>query len=343
MKNTKLISLIVSICLSLHGFAREGLSPVRGFITELALESAPKTLNHLQAGIENPQKILYKTEDKELTQKVFSELKKQKATITYQDKFFTVKVADLEIKITLVDFISRTYSINGHPYIFSEEKALRAHIESISQIIEKKVVYNNPFIEEAHAFLPLLFIIPAIIAGSAAAVTIDGIMSNTVNDLKNMDAKTVAKIDKLTKKYKERANTCESDLENAKSSNSKGHISKLTSVRAIGELHKVLNTELYNKWFNGKSQIDYNKLGCSRVASKNDISSGSVTGLFRGAGKILGKLCKEQDRLNTCFASTEDIMRDQGIQIHELRSPDKQGPYKDLYQEYKEISNTVGK
>lgn len=343
MKSMNLICLILTISLSMQSFATTNLSPVRGFITELAMESAPKVMTQIKSGINNPKKIAWKSSDPELTEKVLTELKKQKATIAYDKKYFTVKVADITLKITLVDLISRTYSINGQHYIFSEDKPLRSHIDSITKLLKNKVVYQNPFIEEAHAFLPLVLLIPGILAASAAVITIDGFSSGLANDLKNMDPKTQDRINKLKSKYNERANICESDLENAKSSNTKGHIEKLTSVRAIGQLHKVLNTELYDKWFNGKSQINYDKLGCGKLARKNELASGSFTGIFSGTGKILGKLCLEQDRLNNCFSSTEEVMRDQGIQINELSGPDQTGPFKDLDEEYKELSNTISK
>ena len=185
-------------------------------------------------------------------------------------------------------------------------------------------------------YFPLLFVIPAVIAASGAAVVIDGYMSQIINELKNMDPDTQDKIKELTKKYSERADICESDLENARSSNTKEHIESLRSVRTIGELHRVLNTELYNKWFNGKSQIEYDKLSCSNIESKG-IATSSMTGFWAGAGKILKPLCNEQDRLNKCSASTEEVMRDQGIQINELRGPDRTGPFKDIFDEYREI------
>lgn len=339
MRTTKAIVLLLSLCLSFNGFAGTSLSPVRSFVTKLANKSAPKAHKNLNKALKNPTKVEWKTSDPELTKKVLEELQKKKAVIQIDENTFIVKVNGLKIEITLLDYFSRTVLINGVAYTFSEDKNLRTHIDGIIKIFKKRTTFNNPLIEDANAFLPLVFVIPAIIAASGAAVTVDALLSTAVNDMKNMDPKTQEKINKLKEKYKQRADACESDLENAKASNSKGQIEQLTSVRTLGQLHKVLNTELYNKWFNGKSQINYDELSCTEVAQNNDISSGTVTGFTRSPGRLLGALCKEQDRLNTCFASTEDVMRDQGIQINELRSPDRRGPFEGIYEEYKEIKN----
>lgn len=335
MKNLRLLNLLLIFTLPFQGFAEEPLSPVRGFVTELAKESAPQALAHLKTGLTNHQDVGWKTTDEELVKKVLKELKAHNATITYAGEEFVIKVDGVTVKITLIDFLDRIVSVNGTYYAFTEEKSLREHIDSLSLRLKKKAAFNNPLIQDAHA-IPLLFVIPAIIAASGAAVTIDAYFSQIVNELKNMDPGTQKKIKELTEKYTKRADICESDLENAKSSNTKGHIESLRSVRTIGELHRVLNTELYNKWFNGKSQIEYDKLSCSNLESKG-IATGSMTGFWDGAGAILKPLCREQDRLNQCFASTEEVMRDQGIQINELRGPDRTGPFKDIYDEYREI------
>jgi len=339
MKSTKYLVLFLSLCLSLNGYTGTSLSPVRGFVTKLANKSVPKAHKRLLKGLKNPSKLEWKSSDPELSKKILEEMNKKKAAIQIDENTFIVKAKGLKIEVVLVDYFSRTVLVNGKEYIFSKDKSLRAHIDGMLKILKKRTASHNPFIQDAHAFLPLVFIIPAIIAASGAAVTIDAFMSTAVNDMRNMDPETQAKIKALKEKYKERADVCESDLENAKASNSKGHIEQLTSVRTLGQLHKVLNTELYNTWFNGKSQIDYDKLSCTEVAQKNEISSGTVTGITRSPGRLLGALCKEQDRLNACFAATEEIMRDQGIQINELRSPDRRGPFEDIYEEYKEIKN----
>lgn len=123
----------------------------------MAKKSAPQAFTHLKSALANHQDIGWKTSDQELVEKVFKELKAHDAKITLEGDKFVIKVDGVIVKVELIDFIDRIFSVNGTYYAFNEEKSLREHIDALSLGLKKKAAFNNPFIQDAHAVLPPSF------------------------------------------------------------------------------------------------------------------------------------------------------------------------------------------
>lgn len=116
----------------------------------------------------------------------------------------------------------------------------------------------------------------------------------------------------------------------------------------VGALIEGLGAELEDSWLDGdgKEEIDYSKFGCEAYNGVEGISNDQMIGLwgnFNPHGQVLRGLCQNQDRLNKCFASTEEVMRENDVRVNDLSGPDRIGPYDGLVDDYRELQNATSR
>jgi|GEM_PF-3464171 len=337
-----------------EGLKKRPLPTPRAFINTLVDEMGEKSALAFQKMIDSNLSAQNSVEEfypRELNEKdaaqlteVITALRKHKAQITYKDNAFYLFVGRSKMKIKMVDFISKTFTVNGEAYRLTNKKSLEEHSRELIFLTRKKTVMDYiPFIESAHAILPLAFAIPAIIAAAGSGAVMDFTLGNAANDLENMSfnnrVENKEKVAELEDIYEKRADECEADLGGIATNTGGRSMTTYQSVRVVADLHNALDAELYEKWFNGKTRIDYEELGCEKVAEDEGFSIGSVTGFFRSEGGFLRKLCGLQDRLNNCLQEVEEKMREENIQVNDVPGADGYSPLGDIVDEYKNFGN----
>lgn len=256
------------------------------------------------------------------------------------------------IKLELVDFISQKYKVNGVSFVIDPYKSLDENLQNIAHKLEKVVSIEKPrsliekvlFIQEAHALAFMVPIMVGSLAISAATLMYDSV-SGYYNNINNGLNGANEKIKELIASYKERANKCESDLTVIRSSSSKNNITGNSSVVALARLVEGLDAELEDKMFDfsGKSEIDFDGLGCEAYNSERDgIFTGSVFGIWEGVvdvnGSIVTPLCDEQERLNDCLKDVNEVVNDKEISINDIPRHDPRGVYEGLVDQYRVLN-----
>lgn len=275
--------------------------------------------------------------EKENMIKVLKALKENKVKFRSSKMGILAITPKEKISIEIVDYISAKFRINGHPYRYDREAGFGANVTAISELlVPKKTTYLDYFVNDAHAVVPLVIVGWALIAGGSAAYVSDGIYSPSMNDIANSrDPEVREKIKELQEKFTKRADHCENDLAMSYGMG-KSQVEGLSSVKVVGSLIEELNAELYNEWFNGKEQINYEDYSCEAYDNVDGIRNRKAIGIASfGPGRVLKDLCFHQERLNKCFAEIEEVMRKNNVQVNDVSGPDHLGPYHDLVKDYK--------
>lgn len=294
----------------------------------------------------------FSEEDKRIYKAMLIGLKRHKAHFTVKDKKVILRTIDQQSVITLVDYLNQKYEVDGKLYTFDPKKSFKANLISAGNLLHKRSVFQKLLlIEDAHALLPLLAI-PGWAWLSAAGATgvsffADTAVSAGMNDISNSHPKMRLKIQELTRVYAERANTCEADLAQARVSTGSS-LTGNNTIRMVGALIEGLGAELEDSWLDGdgKEEIDYSKFGCEAYNGVEGISNDQMIGLWGNInphGQVLRGLCENQDRLNKCFASTEEVMRENDVRVNDLSGPDRIGPYDGLVDDYRELQNATSR
>lgn len=248
----------------------------------------------------------------------------------------------------LVDFINGKFLIDGKNYVYDSRKSFKENLINAGNLFHKTSVFNALFfIEDAHAILPLLAI-PGWVwlsASAAGAVSFfaDSVVSSGLNDIHNVHPDVKLRISELENQYKQRADTCEADLTQARVSTGTS-LSGNNTIRMVAALIEGLGAELEDTLFDmdGKKEIDYDDFGCEAYDGVDGIRNRQAIGIWSNlspTGGALKNLCEYQERLNRCFEETEEVMKENAISINDLPGPDRIGPYDGLLEDYIEIQN----
>ncbi len=296
----------------------------------------------------------FSEEDKQVYKELVKRLKEAKVVARAQKHGLILTYSGGSTTLELVDLLSNQYKVNGRAFHFDVEGSFSANLESAVELFYKKgetpkttlLLEKLFFIEEAQAFAFLAIPIWALVAGGSVAVATDTIVSASANDISNsLDPKVRQKIQDLQEKFKRRADQCEADLGRTYSGD-RAIIQGNSSVQMVATLIEELGAELEDSWFDGdgKEQIDYDELGCEAYHGKEGMRTDQLFGIVPGGwhGKVVQPLCHEQERLNKCFESIEEVMRDKDISINDVQKGRVPAPsYKGLVDEYKDLSGVI--
>ncbi len=282
----------------------------------------------------------HKEEDRIAYLKVLQELKKQRVIIRTSKKGFVVVAGGEKLAVEVVDYISHKMLINGKSFQYKISLGFERNYKEVEKVLGIRAnakgktsfhTFLGFFISDALAFVPIV-----IAAAGAVALIGDAVASPAANDIANRaNHKVYDKIQDLKTQYEKRANDCESDLAHSYGMG-KSELSGLSSVKTVGNLITELDAELYNEWFNGKSQIDYDDYSCKAYDGVEGIRNTKIIGIVSlGPGEVLKDLCHHQDRLNSCFSEIEEVMRKNNVQVNDVAGPDTLGPVNDIVEEYR--------
>lgn len=323
--------------------------PVGIKLNEVINSFLPKFVKDMNSSItEGPSEKTLKRmgpEDQRIFKALMDGLKQRKARFVAVGNKIEFYSSDGKSTIQLVDYINSKFSVDGKVYSYKKGQSFKANLIAAGELYHKKTssLFNLLIMDEAYALLPLLAIPGWVwLTGAAAGgVTFfaDTAVSAGMNDISNAHPEVRLKITELTETYKERADVCEADLAQAQASATQTRLVSNNTVRMVGALIDGLGAELEHSFLdgNGKRELDYSKFGCEAHDGANGISNRQFIGLWSGftpQGEILRSLCDHQERLNNCFASTEEVMRENEIRINDLPGPDRIGPYDGLLEDY---------
>lgn len=282
----------------------------------------------------------HKSTDRESYLRVLSLMQNKKVKFRKVHKGVLIVTPSEKIAVEIVDYVTFQFRINGKDFQYNPAIGFGANVNQIGSMLSRKQTsFFSFFISEAHAVVPLAVLGWALFAGGSAAFVTDTFASPGANDIANAANKDVLlKIKELEVTYKDRADQCENDLGQTYGMGS-SQLTGLSSVKVVGALIEGLNAELYDEWFNGKKPINYERYGCKAYDGVHGIRNRRLVGIspIAGHGRVLSKLCSEQNRLNTCFEELEGVMRENNVQVNDLSGPDQGGPYQDIVEDYKQL------
>ena len=350
-------SLLFSLFLMSNSIAKkEKNTPVGVKLNKIINDNLSSLTNHMNKLIksgpsENDLKK-FAEDDKRIYKALIEGMKAR--NIRFEHHGDEVWVLSVEGKSTmkLVDYINGKFLVDGKKYKFDSRKSFKENLINAGNLFHKLTVFNAFFfIEDAHAFLPLLAI-PGwawLTAGAAGAVTFfgDTTVSAGLNDINNVHPEVKLRITELEKQYLDRANTCEADLAHARVSKG-AELEGNNTIRMVGALIEGLGAELEDSFFDldGKKEINYDDFGCEAYDGVDGIRNRQAVGVWSGFsphGGALKNLCDNQERLNSCFKETEEVMKENAISVNDLPGPDRIGPYDGLLEDYVDIHNATSR
>lgn len=308
----------------------------------------------IENGVSDKDLKRYGPEDQKIYAALIEGLKRRKGRFVAVKDTLVFYSIDGKSTVKLVDYINGKYLIDGKAYTFKKGSSFKENLIAAGELFHKRAtsLFNLFIMDEAHAVLPLL-IIPGwawVSAAAAGAVTFaaDTTVSAGANDIANNHPNVRLKIQELTDTYRERADVCEADLAQAQAAQTQTRLASNNTVRMVGALIDGLGAELEDTFmdFDGKEELNYDDFGCQAHDGRDGIRNRQLVGLFSGFephGEILRGLCDHQERLNNCFSSTEEVMRENAIRINDLPGPDRIGPYDGLLEDYIEMQDATSR